>query len=320
MSANQVSQADIERAGPGGWSGSDVTQSEIEWLYRTRRIPAGVECRRHSEGLEPNPGAGEYVVFSSHFERGFGLPASPFFWDFLDKFLLQPHHLPANAITVLSAFVAFCEGYLGLRPTIEIFAKYFQFRKQSIPNPENKELPKDMTPCGAATIIPRKGSIFPRIGVLDSCRKWQRTFFYVKNTTDADRINLPAFQIGAPTEQQDWDYKPVAGTELSMVHQCLEDFLKEGLTPDDLLRTFISRRVCPLQDRVHKICHMGGLQDPTRVSPFPLSNAEIRRRVKAIAKTSMTDKWVWGKKPHDRNNLPEHVSVCCLFRHILLPR
>lgn len=168
-----------------------------------------------------------------------------------------------------------------------------------------------MTLCGAATIMPRKRSIFPRIGVLDSCRKWQRTFFYVKNTTDVDRINLPAFKIDPPIEQHDWDYHPkVRSTEICMVHQCIEDFIKDGLTSDDLLWTFIIRRVCPLQDRVHKICHMSGLQDPTRVSPFPLTKAQIRRRVRAIAKTNMTsDKWEWGKKPWDRHNLPDHVSV-----------
>lgn len=114
MSVSNITQADIERAGPGGWVGSDVTLAEIDWLTRTRRIPEGVQCRRHTVGLEPNPEPGEYVVFSSHFERGFGLPASPFFRSFLDRFLLQPHHLPANAITMLLAFIAFCEGYLGL--------------------------------------------------------------------------------------------------------------------------------------------------------------------------------------------------------------
>ena len=36
---------------------------------------------------------------------------------FLEKFGLQPHHLPANAFTTLSALVSFAESYLGLWPT-----------------------------------------------------------------------------------------------------------------------------------------------------------------------------------------------------------
>ncbi|KAK1649107.1 hypothetical protein QYE76_066912 [Lolium multiflorum] len=66
----------------------------------------GRRCRSRSQG--------ERVVFISHFERGFGLPASPFFCAFLDFFGLQPHHLPANACVTLSCYVAFCEGYASL--------------------------------------------------------------------------------------------------------------------------------------------------------------------------------------------------------------
>jgi hypothetical protein len=64
----------------------------------------------------PAPEFGERVIFTSHFERGFGLPASDFFRDFLDTYDLQPHHLPANAVMILSAFAAFCEGFAGIEP------------------------------------------------------------------------------------------------------------------------------------------------------------------------------------------------------------
>ena len=144
----------------------------------------------------PSLKEGEYVVFVAHFERGFGLPASAFFRNFLNNFGLQPHDLPANAFTTLSSFVSFTEGYLGLKPTVRAWSKYFGFRKQVIPNPADPAAPKMMTQCGAATVTPRRGSIFPRIYGLESCRKWQRSFFYVKNSTDVDLINLPDFVIG----------------------------------------------------------------------------------------------------------------------------
>jgi hypothetical protein len=44
---------------------------------------------------------------------------------FFERFDLQPHHLPANAITTLSAFVTFSEAYLGLYTKINSWAKYF---------------------------------------------------------------------------------------------------------------------------------------------------------------------------------------------------
>ena len=94
-SDNEAAAEENERA---GWEGSEVSSAEIDWLKRTRRIPEGVECWRLGDELEPMPAAGERVVFVTHFEHGFRLPASPFFRAFLNRFHLQPHHLPANAI------------------------------------------------------------------------------------------------------------------------------------------------------------------------------------------------------------------------------
>jgi hypothetical protein len=71
------------------------------------------------------PESSERVIFISHFERGFTLPASDFFRDFLDNYGLQPHHLPANAVIILSAFAAFCEGYAGIEPFAQGWARYF---------------------------------------------------------------------------------------------------------------------------------------------------------------------------------------------------
>jgi hypothetical protein len=77
----------------------------------------------------PAPESGKRVIFISHFERGFALSISDFFRDFLDNYGLQPHHLLANAVMILSAFAAFCEGYAGIEPFAQGWAKYFQLRK-----------------------------------------------------------------------------------------------------------------------------------------------------------------------------------------------
>src|SRR3954463_1039121 len=109
----------------GSWQGSSITRREIEWLIRTRRIPAEVGCLL--PGNEPSTvlNDGEYVIFMSHFARGFGLPLRDFAKDFLDYFGLQPHHLPANAIASLSAFISASEGYFGLCPSVHVWSKFF---------------------------------------------------------------------------------------------------------------------------------------------------------------------------------------------------
>jgi hypothetical protein len=105
-------------------------------------------------------------MFIAHFERGSGFPMLDFFRDFLDTYDLQPHHIPANVVMILSAFTAFCEGFTGIEAFTQAWAKYFQLRKKVVQEPpRSKDDPPEMaqekdcpmTQCGAATIMSRKG-------------------------------------------------------------------------------------------------------------------------------------------------------------------
>ena len=289
----------------GNWAGSDVTPDEIEWLQRTFRIPEGVECRIPGNEIEPDPREGEYVVFTSHFERGFGLPISDFLKQFMEHYHLQPHHLPANAMVLLSSAVTLSEGFLGLLPTIEFWAKYHTFRTQVKPDP-NSNGDKEMVQCGAAALSPRRFSILPRVKGSDSVKMWQRSFFYVKNSTPTDKIRLPEYAPGVPSNRSNWKYTPDEDVlELKLIHSQIVELKDKGLTSDDILRCFISRRISPLQLRTHKICYTSGRLDPNRTSVHILDKYEIYKRVKAIAATKMVDShWRWGLKPHTRLKPP----------------
>jgi hypothetical protein len=92
----------------------------------------------------PAPEPDERVMFIAHFERGFGLSVSDFFWDLLDTYDLQPHHILANTVMILSAFAAFCEGFTGIESFTQAWAKYFQLRKQVIQEqPRSKDDPPE---------------------------------------------------------------------------------------------------------------------------------------------------------------------------------
>src|SRR4051794_41411436 len=82
-------------------------------------MPPGIQWRAPGAEIVPDPRAGERVVFLAHFEHGFGLPVSTFFREFLDFHRLQPHHLAANFMMILSGFVTLCEGYLVCRLLLE---------------------------------------------------------------------------------------------------------------------------------------------------------------------------------------------------------
>ncbi|KAK1692188.1 hypothetical protein QYE76_008885 [Lolium multiflorum] len=280
-STSQAPGIDLSGITRGAWKGSDVTQHEIDWLYRSRRIPEGVSYRLPGDEIEPVLEPGEYVVFLAHFERGFGLPASDFFRQILDFYQLQPHHLPGNAVFYLSCYATFMEAYIGIRPTHETFARFFSLRINSV---QGKEIPKPKPPvqCGSCIIGSRQGSPFFKFSGLESCRLWQGTFFYVKNDGAADLINLPAFNPAPPRK-----------------------LMKEtNICSDDIIRTFISRRVLPLKRRAHKMSEMYGPGDPTKITGLPLSKEDIVLKARQICQTAMPDDWEWGFLPLSSTNPP----------------
>ncbi|KAK1684742.1 hypothetical protein QYE76_045590 [Lolium multiflorum] len=303
-SSGQGSGVDLTMITRGAWKGSDVTQPEIDWLYRSRRIPAQVSCRLPRGEVEPVPEPGEFVVFLAHFERGFGLPASDFFRQFLDFYQLQPHHLPGNAIFYLSCYVSFMEGYIGLLPTKEAFARFFSLRINSV---QGKNIPKPKPPvqCGSCIIGSRQGSPFFKFSGLESCRAWQETFFYVRNKGATDFINLPAFNPGTFTKAN-WSFNPGNNhIETNRIVRFMDQLMKDtNICSDDIIRTFISRRVLPLQRRAHKISHMCGPRDPTKITGLPLSKEDVVLKARQICQTDMPMDWEWGFLPLSSTNPP----------------
>ncbi|KAK1667606.1 hypothetical protein QYE76_055765 [Lolium multiflorum] len=303
-SSSQASGQDLSQITRGAWRGSDVTQHEIDWLYRSRRIPEGVSCWLPGDEIEPAPKPGEYVVFLAHFERGFGLPASDFFRRFLDFYKLQPHHLPGNAIFYLSCYATFMEAYIGIRPTRETFAHFFSLRINSVQG-TNIPAPKPPVQCGSCIVGKRQGSPFFKFDGLESCRAWQETFFYVSNDGAPNLIDLPAYDP-APPRQVNWKYSPGSSDPVTnRVVRYIEKLKREtDLCSDDIIRTFISRRVLPLKRRAHKMCEMYGPGDPTKITGLPLSKKDVVRKAKQICKTAMPFDWEWGLRPFSSTNPP----------------
>jgi hypothetical protein len=85
---------------------------------------------------------------------------------------------------ILAAFVALCEAYLGIWPNIELFRRLIYFKTQMA----------DIIPvvCRTTSFYACKTVDFPGLKGKESCKKWQCSFFYVKNLKEgADYINLP---------------------------------------------------------------------------------------------------------------------------------
>ena len=295
----------------GSWEGSIVTEQNIRYLRRTKRLPPAEALVARAPGSERvlQPRAGEHVVFFSHFERGLGLPASLFFRAWLDFFGLQPHHLGANAVLQVAGFATLCEGYLGMLPTVELWAVMFFLKQQGASAGA-------MSDCGAAVVTGRPNGPFPKLPLEDSAKKWQTTFIYVRNVVPAvDVINLPEFHNAPPLEKPNWGYcpkRPAADAgmkEMAKICNWVAELAREGLKPVDLIAAFIARRVLPLQRRAHRICEMSDRHDPTRMSTAALSVAGVVQRVNFISKAALKeDEWGFGLEPYRRGNPAPSVS------------
>jgi hypothetical protein len=205
----------------GSWVGSTTTIDEVQRLRRMHRIPSGVVVWVPGEEIMPVTQPRERMVFTAHFDRGFGLPASPFFRGFLEFFGLQSHNLSANVFVTLSCFVAFCKGYAGLWPNVDFWSRLFFIKAHTAEG--------QLRACGVASLYPCTQTPFPKIPTVDSVKKWQMTFFYVRNENPTvDRLNLPLFSLAPPTKMN-WGFchrltDPAAEVNL------LLDFLRTCVT------------------------------------------------------------------------------------------
>jgi hypothetical protein len=89
-------------------------------------------------------------------------------------------------------------------------------------------------------------------------KKWLKSWFYVWNTNkETDQINLPEFNIAPPIAELHWGLN--LGFNILKVNEVQDVLIKlkdAGLTAEDLISTFITRRMSPLQQRDHKIFQM----------------------------------------------------------------
>jgi hypothetical protein len=68
----------------------------------------------------------------------------------------------------------------------------------------------------------------------------------VKNSTHTDKINLPRFIVGPPIQKLNWGYNPKDMIpNVNQIQQFLTKLKREGVSVDDLVATFISRRISP---------------------------------------------------------------------------
>jgi hypothetical protein len=175
----------------------------------------------------------------------------------------------------------------------------------------------------AYVVLPRRHSFyahktagFPGLKGKESCKKWQCSFFYVKNLKKGvDNINLPPFDASGPGERDSWSASlPNPGPDMAKILQRIVALQTEGgLKPSDLLLAFLDVRVLPLQRRPHKMCFLGSNRDPSHHSSKVLTAVAVAQKVNQIVEVKLPATWAWGLKPYDRNKQVAEVRSSVLI-------
>jgi hypothetical protein len=88
---------------------------------------------RLKRGLMPlaNLAPGDFVFFSAYALAGLVPLVSSFFLMLLEFYGLQLQHLSPNSITLVAIFVYLCEMFVGVRPSVRLFRRFFVMKAAS---------------------------------------------------------------------------------------------------------------------------------------------------------------------------------------------
>jgi hypothetical protein len=114
----------------GYWQKSHVKDTDVQALESEGTVAPQAESgwRTDFKAPVPVPNPSEIVMLKSHMERGLSMPPSLFFTNLLKFYGLQLHHISPNSLVSVAGYAALCEGYLGIRPRVDLFQLFFSVR------------------------------------------------------------------------------------------------------------------------------------------------------------------------------------------------
>src|SRR4051812_36328405 len=201
--------------------------------------------------VTPSAQAGEKVYLKAQLVRGVSLPISNFFLSVLNHYRVQPQNLSPNSILALSNYTALCEGYLGIRPRLDLFIYFFTVKREARASKD------ELRNCGTISFKIRPGRCFPDIVGHESCKNCQQTYFYGPDIPLVGReVTYPDFVDGVTAEASTWRSQASLPSDIdaSRTIRRIEWFVDTGLTRLELAMCWFIRRFQPLRHRL-KLMH-----------------------------------------------------------------
>jgi hypothetical protein len=184
----------------GYWQKSHVKDSDVQAMEGEGTVAPQAESgwRTDFKAPVPIPNPSEIVMPKSHVERGLSMPPSLFFTNLLKFYELQLHHISPNSLVFVVGYAALCEGYLGIRPRVDLFQLFFSVRA-------NYEDDGSLRTCGTVCFLPRRSKEYPFITPLDSAIGWRGSWFYMADKPAPSQARgLPPFKNVAAESRDSW--------------------------------------------------------------------------------------------------------------------
>jgi hypothetical protein len=189
--------------------------------------------------MEKNPD--EIPMFTRFAEHGLALPASNFFKGLLEYYSIEYLNLNPNGIFHTFVFVHFCKAFLGIKPHLVLFRKFFRVKPQPSAN--------NLRVVGGAGIQMREDAAEQYLAykLIDSNQDWKSKWFYITN----HHPELPKPSRKQPKHRPWWNTEPTMqeGIQLPELLAKIKALRDAGLRSEHVAFNFMKRRVQPLMVR-----------------------------------------------------------------------
>lgn len=167
---------------------------------------------------------------------------------------MHPQDLSANSVLNICNFHVFCEAYLRIKPTLNLFAEFYYCNKQI----EYSGGPA--LECGGVTVQKRAKSIFPAPNLTSKVKDWQKSYFYCSLEDIKGEHPLPGFRESRFEFHDSLNLFPKESHQKKneALIARMKALLAHGLTGRDLTRCWVDWQIQPLSVRDRLRCEYTG--------------------------------------------------------------
>src|SRR4051812_5321052 len=239
-----------------------MREGDLRKLCERGIIPRDREAVRvPGDEVIPRPPAGVRVMFITFVLWGLSFPIHDFIRGLLFLYGIQLHHLSPKSLLHVACFITFCECWLGIEPHFGLFRKLYSVKRQSGSD--------GVYPIGGCIISLKSNLRLFSFFMSEFVQYWRRRWFYIRDSIVAEqKFVLAPFDPSQKIEpKRSWKNQILDGevAEIEGLYRRVKDL---QLIPDkevngvDIIRTFLKRRVQPLQARAHPMFLYSGRHDP----------------------------------------------------------